>query len=232
LIEEGDPDEAIRQLTEAVRLEPSNDVAYSHLSRAFLDKEVWDRSIEAADRAMAIKPGNDQAHLWKADALRRKAASQQNRALRPALYEQAAESYRTYLGLTNFTSPAHEKFAYYFIGFGLGSRRHADRQTSYAYQRSLASLGLCDCEHKLGSLLRAEEYCQRALKYDSKDALGYFLLGSVYRDLFNRSKSRDYAVAARANYAKMLQINPDLELARNARNYLEQFDVILAKMPR
>ncbi len=231
LIEEGDPDEAIRQLTEATRLEPANDVAWSHMARAYLDKEVWDRAIESADKSLAIKAGNDQALLWKADALRRSAA-QKERSLRPTLYSQALESYRNYLGLTNFTTPAHEKFAYYFVGFGLGSRRHADRQVSYSYQRSLAYLGMCDCEHKLGNLLRAEEYCQRALKYDSKDAIGHFLLGSVYRDLFNRSKSRDYAEAARANYAKMIQINPDLELARNAKNYIEQFDVILARMPR
>ena len=232
LIEEGDPDEAIRQLTEATRLEPSNDVAYSHLARAYLDKEVWDRAIEATDKAIAIKPGNDQAYLWKADAMRRKAAALADRSSRPALYAQAVESYRSYLGLTNFTSAAHEKLAYYFVGFGLGSRRHADRQVSYAYQRSLAYLGLCDCEHKLGNLLRAEDYCQKALKYDAKDAIAYFLLGSVYRDLFNRSKSRDYAVAARDNYAQMIKINPDLELSRNAKNYLEQFDVILAKLPR
>ncbi len=232
LIEEGDPDEAIRQLTEATRLEPTNDVAHSHLARAYLDKEVWGRAIEAADKAIGLKPGNDQAHLWKADAMRRQAAGLPDRSARPALYAQAVESYRTYLGLTNFTSPAHEKFAYYFVGFGLGSRRHADRQVSYAYQRSLAYLGLCDCEHKLGNLLRAEDYCRKALQYDAKDAIAYFLLGSVYRDLFNRSKSRDHAVAARANYAKMIQINPDLELSRNAKNYVEQFDVILAKLPR
>ena len=232
LIEEGDPDEAIRQLTEAVRLEPGNDVSLSHLSRAFLDKGVWDRAIEAADKAIALKPGNDQARLWKADALRRAAAAQKDRSARPALYARAVENYRDYLNLTNFSTPAHEKLAYYFIGFGLGSRRHADRQVSYAYQRSLAYLGLCDCEQKLGNLLRAEEYCQRAVRYDSQDAIAYFMLGSVYRDLFNRLRSRDYAVAARANYAKMIQINPDLELARNAKDYLEQFDVILAKMPR
>jgi hypothetical protein len=70
------------------------------------------------------------------------------------------------------------------------------------------------------------------VRYDSKDAIAYFLLGSVYPDLFNRSRSRDYAVAARANYARMIQINPGLELARNAKDYLEQFDVMLAKMPR
>jgi tetratricopeptide (TPR) repeat protein len=230
LIEEGDPDEAIRQLTEATRLEPANDVAYSHLARAYLDKEVWDRAIEASEKALALRPGNDQAHLWKADALRRLAASQAGRARRPAMYAQAVDSYRSYLRLTEFRSPAHEKLAYYFVGFGLGSRRHADRQASYAYQRSLAYLGLCDCEHKFGNLLRAEEYCRRALGYDPRDALAHFLLGSVYRDLFNRSRSRDYAVQARASYARMIEINPDLELARNAKNYIEQFDQILAKL--
>jgi tetratricopeptide (TPR) repeat protein len=168
--------------------------------------------------------------LWKADALRRRAASLPDRSRRPEGYSQAVENYRSYLRLTEFTSPVHEKLAYYFVGFGLGSRRHADRQTSYAYQRSLAFLGLCDSEHKLGNLLRAEDYCAKALHYDARDANAYFLMGSVYRDLFNRARTRDYAAQARANYAKMIEINPDLELARNAKNYIEQFDQILARM--
>ncbi|MBI4875961.1 MAG: caspase family protein [Acidobacteria bacterium] len=219
LIEEGDPDEAIRQLTEALRLEPGNDVAHSHLARAFLDKGVWDRALEAAEKALALKENNDQAQLWRADALRH-----------AARYEQAAGGYRTYLRLTEFSTPAHEKLAYYFVGFGLGSRRHADRQASYASQRSMALNGLCDCEHKLGLLLRAEDSCRKALRYDPGDAISYFLLGSVYRDLFIRTKSRDNAVAARASYARMIEINPHLELSRNAKNYIEQFDQILARL--
>jgi tetratricopeptide (TPR) repeat protein len=227
LIEKGDPDEAIRQLTEALRLEPKNDVAYSHLARAYLDKGIWGRAIESADQALFLKPRSEQAYLWKADALRRQAAEAVDRARRPAIYVEALESYRSYLDLTNFNSPIGEKLAYYFIGLGLGSRGHADRQIVYAYQRSLAFMGLCDCEAKLGNLQRATDYCQRAIKYDPEEPLARFLLGNVYRDLFNRTKAREYLISARSNYARMVQINPDLELSRNARDYVAQIDRLL-----
>jgi tetratricopeptide (TPR) repeat protein len=234
LVEEGDPDEAIRQLTEALRIEPNDDVAWSHLSRAYLDKGVWDRVIESADKAIALKPGNDQAYLWKADALRHKAADESGSG-RLRIYRQAAETYDRYLDLTNFSSPAYEKFAYYFIGFGIGARRHADRQGVYAYQRNLAYMGLCDCQDKLGYLQRARYACQRAIHYDTDEPLGYFFLGNVYRDLFITSKNnpgqrRDYLVSARANYAKMIQINPDLDMSKHAKDYLEQIDGLLPKV--
>ncbi len=70
LIEQGDPDEAIRELTEALRLESDDDMAYSMLARAYWDKGAWRRAVESADQAITIKPSNAQAHLWRADALR------------------------------------------------------------------------------------------------------------------------------------------------------------------
>jgi tetratricopeptide (TPR) repeat protein len=232
LIESGDPDEAIRQLTEALRLDPRADVALSHLARAYLDKEVWDRTIQLADQAIAVKPQNDQAYLWKADALRRRAAGEKDPAVKKATYAQAIETYRTYLRLTNFSTPAYESFAFHFIGFGLGSRRHADRQIVYAYQRSLAFMGLCECENKLGYSQRASEYCQRAIDYDSKEPTAYFLLANTYRDLFNQTVSREYLVRARDNYAHTIRLNPDLDLSRNAKHYIEQIDQILPKLPK
>ncbi len=229
LIEEGDPDEAIRQLTEALRSEPDNDVAWSHQARAFLDKGVWDQAIQSANKAIALKSGNDQAYLWKADALRHKAADEKGPG-RAKIYQQAADTFDHYLNLTNFSTPAYEKFAYYFIGFGIGSRRHADRQGVYAYQRNLAYMGLCDCQDKLGNFLRARYACERAIQYDSTEPLSYFFLGNVYRDLFISSKQKEYLVSARANYAKMIQINPDLDMSGHAKNYLEQIDGLLARM--
>ena len=50
LIENGDPDEAIRQLTEVIRLEANNDEAFSMLARAYWDKGAWPQSIEVADQ--------------------------------------------------------------------------------------------------------------------------------------------------------------------------------------
>ena len=230
LIEEGDPDEAIRQLTEALRIEPTNDVAYSHMARAYLDKRIWDDAIQSANQAIALKPANDQAYLWKADALRRQAADEGDRSRRLSAYVQAVDVYGTYLQLTNFSTPGSEKFNYYFWGLSAGNRRHADRRGPYASQRSIAFMGLCECEAKLGNLQRAGDYCQRAIKYDPDEPLAFFLLGNVDRDLFNRTNSREYLRLARASYARMIQINPDLDLSHHARDYIDQIDHLLAVM--
>lgn len=233
LIEEGDPDESIRQLTEVMRLDPTSDLAYSMLARAYWEKEVWDRSLEAADAAIRLNPSNDQARLWKAEALRhladKEAADRQRRA---DLLSRAGDSYRDYLRLSNFSTPVYEWIAFKAIGFHLGSRRHADRKLSWENQRGAGFLGLCICENALQRPLRAREYCQRAIGYDPKDAVAYFLLGNVYRDLFNADPKREYLLSARDNYTRSVTINPDLEFAKNARNYIDQIDSLLQVMSR
>jgi tetratricopeptide (TPR) repeat protein len=232
LIEAGDPDEAIRQLLEAIRLDPKRDLAYSNLSRAYLDKGVFKNSIESANKAIALNPDNHQAYLWKADALRRAAAQENDAAVQRRTYAEATDTYDSYVELTNFTTPLYEKVAY-LAGLGLGGSRHrADRPLVYAYQRSLAFMGLCECQDMLGNRQRAIESCQRAIHYDSNDPMSYFLLANVYTDLFNQSPKRDYLVSARSNYVKMLQINPNVEQAPHVKGYVEQIDMLLAKVSK
>ena len=224
LIEEGDPDEAIRQLENALQIDPRNDVAYSHLSRAYLDKGIWDRTIANAEKAIAINPGNYEAYLWRADASRHVAAESESSRQRE-LYGQAVGYYDSFVSQTNFVAPLHARLESYFIGLGAGYRSHADRQTPYAYQRSLAFMGLCDCEDKLGNLQRAVNFCQRAIKYDPKEPLAYFFLANVYRDKYNETLSCNDLLLARANYSKMIQINPDIDvLCANAKAYVEAID--------
>jgi tetratricopeptide (TPR) repeat protein len=230
LIEQGDADEAIRQLTEALRLEPANDESYSMLARAYWDKGIWTRAIEQADKAIALEPSNAQAHLWKADALRQLAAAERDRGRQLQLYTDARNDYREFLNLTNFSSGLGARLAFHFIGFGIGSRRHADRQGAYDSLRSSGFLGLCLSEHKVGKPLKAREYCQRALKHAPNDPIAHFLLGNVNRDIYNVRHSCEYLKAARASYVRMIEINPDLDESKNARNYIGQIDGILPQL--
>ena len=62
------------------------------------------------------------------------------------------------------------------------------------------------------------------------DPIAYFLLGNVNRDIFNVQQTCDSLTAARASYSKMLEINPDLDESRNARNYVAQIDGILPQL--
>jgi tetratricopeptide (TPR) repeat protein len=229
LIEQGDPDQAIRELTEALRLDADNDVAYSMMARAYWDKAAWGRAVESADKAIAIRPSNAQAQLWKADAMRQLAAASTDPKDQLSLYADARTGYRTFLDLTNFSTGLGSKLAFHFIGLGVGSRRHADRQGAYDSLRSAGFLGLCLSEQKVGNPLKARDYCRRALGHSPNDPIAYFLLGNVNRDLFNARQSCDYLKDARSSYAKMLEINPHLDESKNARNYVGQIDGLLPR---
>ncbi len=230
MIERGDPDEAIRLLTEAARLDPDNDDLFSMLSRAYWDKAAWQQSIDAADRAIAIDATHAQAYLWRADSRRQLAASQSEKARARPFWLLAREDYRTFLDLTNFSSGLGSRLAFHFIGMGVGSRRHADRQGAYDSLRSAGFLGLCLSEQRVANPLKARQYCERALKHAPKDPIAHFLLGNVNRDLYNVKPSCDVLKAAKKSYMTMIGINPDLNESGNARNYVAQIDGLLPRL--
>jgi tetratricopeptide (TPR) repeat protein len=229
LIEQGDPDEAIRELTEVLRLDPDDDTAHSMMARAYWDKAAWGRAVGSADKAIALEPSNAQAHLWRADALRQMAAASTDRTVQISLYADARSGYRAFLDLTNFSTGIGSKLAFHFIGLGVGSRRHADRQGAYDSLRSAGFLGLCLSEQKVGNPLKARDYCKRALGHAPNDPIAYFLLGNVNRDLFNARQTCGYLKDARSSYTRMLELNPHLDESRNARNYVGQIDGLLPR---
>jgi len=229
LIEQGDPDAAIRELTEVLRLEATDDDAYSMLARAYWDKGAWGRAVDNANQALQLKPSNAQAHLWKADALRHMAAESTDRTVQVSLYADARTGYRTFLDLTNFSTGIGSKLAFHFIGLGVGERRHADRQGAYDSLRSAGFLGLCLAEQKVGNPLKARDYCKRALNHAPRDPIAYFLLGNVNRDLYNSRQACGYLAAARASYRKMIELNPHLDESKNAMNYVGQIDGLLPR---
>jgi tetratricopeptide (TPR) repeat protein len=230
LIETGDTEQAIRELNEALRLDPTNDDLYAMLARAFFDRGAWPSVIEFADKAIALNESNYFAQLWRADALRQLAAVEKEPTQRTRLYTDAREGYARFVRLTNFESSRASLVAFHFIGHGVGSRKHANREESYKSLRTSGYSGLCISEDKVGNRLRAREYCQRALTYDENNPITYFLLGNINRNLFNDSPSCEYILAARRNYGVMIELNPALSESRNAKNYLEQISGILPKL--
>jgi len=230
LIESGDPDGAIRELTDAVRLDPNNDELHAMFARAYWDKSAWVRAVESAEKAIALNPSNSMARLWRGDAQRMRAAEEKAGDRRALLYRDARDEYSAFLKLTNFSSSFGERLAFHFIGSGVGSRKHADREESYRSLRNSGFLGLCITEQKVGNMLRAREYCQRAVPYGRDNPITYFLLGNINRDLYNQYRQCSYIIDASTNYSKMLSLNSELAESKNAKNYLEQIGGILSKL--
>ena len=229
LLESGDPDAAIRELTDAARLDPTDEL-YAMLARAYWGKGVWEDAVEWATEAIARNESNAQAHLWKADALRQMAAVTRPGIGRQALYLDAREDYRTFLNLTNFESSLGKKLAFHFIGFGIGRRRHADREEAWRNLRTSGYLGLGITEQRTRNPLRAREYCRRAVEYNEQDPIAHFLLGNINRDLFNSYQTCDYLTAAARSYSRMLELNEYLAESDNARNYREQITRIARQL--
>jgi tetratricopeptide (TPR) repeat protein len=232
LLSGGDPDEAIRQLVEAARFEPDNDAVHARLAGAYWEKSVWKKCVEEAGTALRINPRSIEASFRRGDCLREMAVGERAAGARNALFSQARDSYNDFLAFTNFSTPALDWIAFHFIGSGAGTRRHADRKDAYNQWRDQGYLGLCICEKNLGNLLRAREYCTRAVGYQPNDPMAHFFLGNVNRDLFNATKSCEAAATARASYEKVVALNPNLAEAANARRYLAQFDAIREALHR
>ncbi|MBI4472066.1 MAG: caspase family protein [Acidobacteria bacterium] len=228
LIETGDTDEAIRQLTESIRLDPNSDEAYSLMSRAYWDKGIWSRSIETADEALKSNPSNAQAHLWRADSLRQLAAVEKDPARLKPMYESARDSYDRFLKLTNIKTSAPCAIGFLF---GVCRRNHADRQSSFELLRSGGFLGMCISEQKIGNPLKAKGYCERAIENDDTYPIAHFILGNVYRDLFNNTGACEYLAAARNSYSEVIRLNPHIIESNNAKHYLEQIQKITSMVP-
>ena len=229
LLESGDPDAAIRELTDAARLEASDELD-AMLARAYWDKGAWAEAQSWASEAIAQNASNAQAHLWRADALRQLAAESEPGTDRSVLYRAASKDYRTFLRLTNFRSSLGERLAFHFIGFGAGRRRHADREEAWRNLRTAGYLGLCITERRTANPLRAREYCRRAVDHSEQNPIAHFLLGNVNRDLFNSHQSCEYLSAAARSYNRMLELNEHLAEADNARNYREQITGIARQL--
>ena len=129
------------------------------LARAYWDKGAWaavDRGRHQGDHARAVeRAGAPLAR--RRDCGQLAAAGRTRRA--GQLYTDARADYREFLNLTNFSSGLGSKLAFHFIGLGIGSRRHADRQGAYDSLRSAGFLGLCLSEQKVGNPLKARDYC-------------------------------------------------------------------------
>ncbi len=218
LLDTGAVDEAIRQLNTVTQRDSSNAMAFYLEAEAYRLKEAYPQAIEAARTAIKLTPANAEAHLWLADSLR----------MNGALQESTGE-YVTYLKLSDFDSKLAGRLNYYVLGYiaGIGKKKRAAQTDTWRDLRSLAYFGLCDAERKESHWDTAIVYCQKSLAYDAKDPYTHYALGLCYMHQAQQSNSLEILASAGIHFRTMLDINPNLEEAKYARQNLKSIDGLL-----
>jgi tetratricopeptide (TPR) repeat protein len=218
LLDIGNTDESIRQLTFVVQRDSKNAMAQYLLAQAFRIKEQYAQSIEAANKAIALDPKNPEPHFWLAESLRLSGT-----------YDKGVAEYLEYLRLSDYNSKLAGKMNYYVLGFlaGLGKKKRAAQQDIWKDLRSLAYFGICDCQRKLSSYDAAIGSCQRALTYDPEDPYVHYALGLVYARKAQATGNIETLPAARQHFAAMLKINGDMSEAEFARKNIASIDAAL-----
>jgi tetratricopeptide (TPR) repeat protein len=218
LLDTGNVDEAIRQFNLVLTRQPNHADALTMLAQAYRFKQLYPQSIEAAQKAIQLTPRNAEPHLWLADSLRL-----------GGKYADASGEYNQYLKLSDFDSKLAGQLNYYVLGslIGLGRKKRAATQDIWKDLRSLAWFGICDCQRKLNQFDAAIASCEKALSYDSRDPYAHYALGLAFMTKAVTTGSVAELDPARRHFQQMIDINPDLEETRNARQNIANIDKFL-----
>jgi len=218
LLDTGAVDEAIRQLNTVTQRDSSNAMAFYLEAEAYRLKEAYPQAIDAARTAIKLTPANAEAHLWLADSLRMSGQMQESTG-----------EYVSYLKLSDFDSKLAGRLNYYVLGYiaGIGKKKRAAQTDTWRDLRSLAYFGLCDAERKQSHFEAAVGYCQKSLAYDPKDPYTHYALALCYMRQAQQSQSLETLASAGIHFRTMLDLNPDLEEAKYARQNLKSIDGLL-----
>jgi tetratricopeptide (TPR) repeat protein len=221
LLDQGDTDEAIRQLNIVTDRDPSSGMGWYLLSQAYYRKGDFKDARSAGEQAIAKTPNNGEAHFWLAEALRQ--------LLIPADSER---EYNSYLALTNFDTGFGGKLNYYAAGFlfGMGYKKRAAQTDIWREMHGLAEVGLCDCNSMQKNYTDAIQHCQKALNYLPKDIFANYRLGTVYAKEFNQQNSVGYLAAAKEHFSQVVANGPDTNEASLSKKYIQQIDSALAQL--
>jgi tetratricopeptide (TPR) repeat protein len=222
LLDQGNLDEAVRQLDVVIKRTPADATAWYLLSQAYARKGSFQQGKDAAEKAVHLTPANGEAHFWLAECERH--------LNQPQVAEQ---EYKRYLELTNFDSGKAGKFSYYLLGYtlGVGTKRRAAQADIWREVRGLANLGICDCEALQKNFSNALPYCQKALTYMPQDAWANYRLGMIYIEQSNLNASPALLSAARTHFQQVIAANPDKEEAARSRLYVSKIDTALSSTP-
>jgi len=144
-------------------------------------------------------------------------------------YAEAEKEYSEYLRLSDFQSKLGGQMNYWVRGFliGGGKKKRAAQQDIWRDLRSLAYFGVGDCERLLLRPDPAIENYRKALSFDKEDPKVHWALGLAFTKKTELTGNLESLPEARTHFATMLQINPNLEEADQARKYIQRIDTLL-----
>jgi tetratricopeptide (TPR) repeat protein len=202
LLKSGRADEGIAELQTFVRDQPPYlaDVvdARGHLGTAFADQERWPEAIGEFLAILQIVPGDPMTEHLLAEAL-----------FSAGRWDESIVHYRTYLD-----SDPNDAGALNNVGVALASDGKVDDAIGF-FQRALAiDATFGAAERNLASALSAKRdfgqalgHAQRAVALQPDDAVSHYVLGLVLN-------GQDRRVEARAEFARAIQLDPALDVAR------------------
>jgi len=218
LLDVGNVDEAIRQFNLVLQRDPGQTDALTMLAQAYRFKQLYPQSIESAGKAIQLAPKRAEPYLWLGDSQRLSGR-----------YAEARNSYDSYLKLSDFDSKLAGKLNYYVLGslIGMGRKKRAGTQDIWKDLRSLAYFGICDCERKLNNFDSAIASCQRSLSYDPRDPYAHYALGLTFMTKAVNTGSVAELDPALKHFQRMLEINPDMDEAKTARQNISNIQKYL-----
>ena len=220
LLDIGEADEAIRQLTFVTQRDRDNFLAYLMLTHTLHIKDLYDRSIEAAQRAIELDPGAAEPHLVLADDYRLSERC-----------EQALPEYSKYLELSDFESSTAEKvFSYGLRGFlvGGGKKTRAGTKDIWEQLQIRAHHGLGDCERILFRPDPAIAHYRKALSLDNQDAMLHFGMALALTRKTEVTGDLAYLPEAVRHFQTVVRLNDALDEAEQARGYIGKLETLLA----
>lgn len=218
LLDVGDADEAIRQLTFVTERDKNHFLAHLMLAHALHQKELYRDSARAAERAIHLEPAAAEPHLVLAD----------NRRLTEQC-ESAVPSYERYLELSDFQSSASEKFLNWGVrGFviGGGKKRRSSQKDIWKMLRVRTYSGMGDCRRMLAQPDAAIADFNEALKLAPDDAVLHYGAALAWTNKTEVTGDVAYLERAREHFERVLELNPHLNEAERARLYLTKLDAL------
>jgi len=220
LLDIGEADEAIRQLTFVTQRDRDNFLAHLMLTHTLHIKDLYDRSIEAANRAIELEPAAAEPYLVLADDYRLSGRC-----------EQALPNYSRYLELSDFESSTAEKvFSYGLRGFlvGGGKKTRAGTKDIWEQLQIRAHHGLGDCERILANPDPAIAHYRKALSLDDEDALLHFGMALALTRKTEVTGDLTYLPEAVRHFQTVVRLNDALDEAEQARGYIGKIETLLA----